>query len=89
MNATLSEKTIARVQDILMEQLAVQRDQVTPEAAIVEDLGADSLDMAEIGMTVEETFNLTMPEAAMESIRTVEDLHEALAANLVRSTQPL
>lgn len=89
MNATLSEKTVARVQDILMEQLAVQRDQVTPEAAIVEDLGADSLDMVEIGMTVEETFNLTIPETAMESIRTVGDLYEALAANLVSSAQPL
>ena len=88
MNTMLSEEAIAKVQAILMEQLNVSRDQVTPEAGIMEDLGADSLDMVEIGMTVEEAFNLSLPDEDMDKIRTVGDLHEALAALLERTGQP-
>jgi len=88
MNTILSEKTVAKVQDILMEQLGVERSQITPEAGIMSDLGADSLDMVEIGMTVEETFNLTIPDEDMENVRTVGDLHEALATLLERAGQP-
>lgn len=88
MNTTLSETTISKIQDILMEQLAVERDQITPEAGIMADLGADSLDMVEIGMTVEETFNLCIPDEDMEKVHTVADLHEALAGHLDRTGQP-
>lgn len=88
MNAALSEKTITKIQDILMEQLGVERSQITPEAGIMSDLGADSLDMVEIGMTVEETFNLTIPDEDMENVRTVGDLQEALATFLERTGQP-
>ena len=88
MNKILSEKTVAKVQDILMEQLGVERTQITTEAGIMSDLGADSLDMVEIGMTVEETFNLTIPDEDMENVRTVGDLQEALATFLERTGQP-
>ena len=88
MNTILSEKTVAKVQDILMEQLGVERSQITPEAGIMSDLGADSLDMVEIGMTVEEAFNLTIPDEDMENVRTVGDLQEALATFLERTGQP-
>ncbi len=88
MNTTLSDKTIAKVQDILMEQLGIERNQIAPEALIMGDLGADSLDMVEIGMTVEETFNLSIPDEEMEEVRTVGDLQEALARLLERTGQP-
>ena len=88
MSTILSEKTITKVQDILMGQLGVERSQVTPQAGLMSDLGADSLDMVEIGMTVEGIFNLTIPDEDLENIRTVGDLHEALATFLERSGQP-
>jgi acyl carrier protein len=88
MNTTLSAEATAKVQEILMEQLGVERDQITEEAKMMEDLGADSLDMVEIAMKVEETFNLTIPDEDMEKIQTVGDLHEALAAFLERTGQP-
>jgi len=72
-----------------MGQLGVGRDQITPEAKIMEDLGADSLDMVEIGMTVEETFNLSISDDDMEKVHTVGNLHEALAGVLERTGQPV
>ena len=89
MNNLLSDKTTARIQDILMGQLGVERSQITPEAALMADLGADSLDMVEIAMKAEETFNLSIPDEEMENVRTVGDLHEALANHLERTGQPV
>lgn len=89
MNNTLSEQTTAKVQEILMQQLSVERAQVIPEAALMEDLQADSLDKVEIGMTVEDTFSVTIPDEAMEGVRTVGDLYDALADFLPRTGQPL
>jgi acyl carrier protein len=89
MSNTLSEATAVKIQDILLQQLGVERAQITPEAAIMADLGADSLDMVEIGMTVEETFNLTIADEDMETVRTVGDLHEVLAQYLEQTGQPV
>ena len=88
MTETLTDKEMTKVQDILMEQLHIQREQITLEARLMADLGADSLDMVEIAMKVEETFNLTIPDEEMENVRTVGDLHEALATFLERTGQP-
>ncbi|HOB97728.1 MAG TPA: acyl carrier protein [Verrucomicrobiota bacterium] len=88
MNSILSAETITKVQEILVRQLAVERAQVVPEADLVADLGADSLDLVEIGITAEETFNLTMPDEAMEKVRTVGDFYEALAARLELEGRP-
>lgn len=89
MSTTLSEHTLAKIQNILMRQLDVQRDQITPEAGLMADLGADSLDMVEIGMTVEEAFSVILPDEAMERVCTVADLHETLADLLEHSGQPV
>ncbi len=89
MSAILSDNTMAKLQNILMEQLGVQRDQITLEAGLMTDLGADSLDMVEIGMTVEETFNLSIPDEEMENVQTVADLQEALAGLLERTGKPV
>lgn len=88
MNSILPEQAMTQVQDILMHQLLVERHQIVPEAGIIEDLGADSLDIVEIGMAVEETFNLTIPDDEMEKVRTVGDLYEELASQLERTGQP-
>ena len=70
----MAEKTIEqRVKDIIVEQLGVNADQVTPEAKFIEDLGADSLDTVELVMAFEEEFGVEIPDDAAEKIRTVGD----------------
>jgi acyl carrier protein len=86
MTDILSETEIMKVQDILMEQLHIKREQITPEARIIADLQADSLDMVEIAMKAEEVFSLTLPDEEAEKIVTVEDLYEAVG-NLLRRTR--
>lgn len=79
MNNLLSEKDTKAVLDILVEQLGVQEAQLTPDARLQEDLGADSLTIMEITMAVEERFNLSIPDEEWEKVSTVGDLFEALA----------
>jgi len=67
-----AEKTIEqRVKDIIVEQLGVNVDQVTPEARFIEDLGADSLDTVELVMEFEDEFELSIPDEEAEKIQTV------------------
>jgi len=61
-----------RVKKIVVEQLAVDPDQVTPEAAFVDDLGADSLDTVELVMALEEEFDTEIADDAAEKITTVK-----------------
>jgi acyl carrier protein len=69
----MSEKTIEqRVKDIIVEQLGVKPDQVTPEAKFIEDLGADSLDTVELVMALEEEFETEIPDEDAEKITTVQ-----------------
>ncbi len=79
MNDTLSPKDIAKIQDALVEQLDIKREQITPEARIMEDLGADSLDVAEIVMKLEELFNITIPDEEVENAPTVGELYATVA----------
>ena len=85
MTDTLSDNEMAKVQDILMDQLHVRRDQITPEAKIFADLQADSLDIVEIAMKAEEEFSLTLPDDDAEKIVTVDDLYEAVGKLLGRT----
>lgn len=62
-----------KVKDIIVEQLGVDPEQVTPEASFVDDLGADSLDTVELVMALEEEFNLEIPDEEAEKIATVGD----------------
>ena len=79
MNNILSDKDTQALLDILVEQLGVQRAQLTPEAKIQEDLGADSLTVIEIAMAMEERFHLSIPDEQWETVSTVGDLLEMLA----------
>jgi acyl carrier protein len=63
-----------RVKDIIVEQLGVKPDQVTPEAKFIEDLGADSLDTVELIMALEEEFGIEVPDEQAEKLTTVGDV---------------
>ena len=63
-----------RVKDIIVEQLGVKPDQVTPEAKFLEDLGADSLDTVELIMALEEEFGIEVPDEQAEKLTTVGDV---------------
>ena len=70
----MSEKnTDQKIKDIIVEQLSVNAEQVTPEAKFIEDLGADSLDIVELVMAMEEVFDVEIPDEEAENIRTVQD----------------
>jgi acyl carrier protein len=60
-----------KVKEIVVQQLGVNEDQVTPEASFIEDLGADSLDTVELVMAFEEEFNIEIPDEDAEKITTV------------------
>jgi len=70
MSATLEE----RVKTIICDQLAVEAEKVTQTASFIEDLGADSLDIVELVMTMEEEFDLDIPDEDAEKIKTVGDV---------------
>ncbi|MBC7528825.1 MAG: acyl carrier protein [Chthonomonadaceae bacterium] len=63
--------TFERVKKVMVEQLGVSEDQVTMEASIVDDLGADSLDVVEIVMALEEEFEMEIPDEEAEKLATV------------------
>ncbi len=71
----MSEKTIEqRVKEIIVEQLGVNEDQVTPDAKFIEDLGADSLDTVELVMALEEEFGQEIPDEDAEKLQSVGDV---------------
>ena len=63
-----------KIREIVVEQLGVDAEQVTPEANFVEDLGADSLDTVELIMAFEEEFDVEIPDTDAEKIKTVQDV---------------
>ena len=67
------EPVADRVKKIIVDQLGVEEEIVTPEASFVDDLGADSLDTVELVMALEEEFGIEIPDDAAESIVTVGD----------------
>jgi len=65
-----------KVKDIIVEQLGVEEGEVTPTAAFVDDLGADSLDQVELIMAFEEAFDIEIPDDDAQKIRTVQQAVE-------------
>lgn len=63
-----------RVKEMIVEQLGVNPEQVTPKAKFIEDLGADSLDTVELVMAFEEEFNVEVPDEEAEKLQTVGDV---------------
>jgi acyl carrier protein len=64
---------LSKVKDIVVEQLGVDEEEVTEQASFVDDLGADSLDIVELVMALEEEFDLEIPDEDAEKLVTVTD----------------
>ena len=71
-----SEEIFEKVKGIIVEQLGVVDTSVTMEASFIDDLGADSLDIVELIMALEEEFDMEIPDADAEKIATVNDVVE-------------
>jgi acyl carrier protein len=69
-----AEEITERVKAIIVDQLSVSPDEVNPEASFVEDLGADSLDIVELIMALEEEYELEIPDEDAEKMQTVKDV---------------
>ena len=72
----------AKVKDIIVEQLGVTPEKVTPEASFIDDLGADSLDTVELVMALEEAFDIQIPDEAAEKMERVGDAIRYLKEHL-------
>ena len=73
-NMSLSPK----IKDIIVEQLSVDPEKVKPEASFIDDLGADSLDIVELVMAMEEEFDIEIPDEDAEKLKTVQDVTKYL-----------
>ena len=71
-----------KVKSILIDQLDVEEEKVTPEASIADDLGADSLDIVGLVMSLEEEFDLEIPDDQVENIKTVGDIVKYIEDNI-------
>ncbi|GAV31270.1 MAG: acyl carrier protein [Anaerosomatales bacterium] len=76
-----NEEIFQKVKDVIVDQLNVDEDEVTLEASFIDDLGADSLDIVELVMALEEQFGISIPDEEAENIKTVGDAVDYIAAN--------
>ncbi|SFE31063.1 acyl carrier protein [Thermoanaerobacter thermohydrosulfuricus] len=68
-----------KVRDIIAEQLGIDPEEITMESSFIDDLGADSLDIVELIMALEEEFDIEIPDEDAEKIKTVGDVLEYLS----------
>ena len=71
---------LEKVKEVIIEQLAVEEDAIKLETSFIDDLGADSLDIVELIMALEEEFDLQIPDSEAEKITTVGDVVEYIKA---------
>lgn len=69
----MSVSVFERLQKIIAEQLEISEDDIRPDSDIVDDLGADSLDLVDLVMSIEDEFEMEVPDEAVEEIKTVDD----------------
>ena len=73
---------LEKVQAMLADALNLPLSKVTPDAKIVEDLGADSLDVVDLLMSIEDEFEIEVPDEEIENIKTVDQLVKYIEANM-------
>lgn len=71
-----------KIVDIVVEQLGCDASAVTPDASILDDLGADSLDVVEMLMAIEENFGVSVPDEEIPNLKTVKDIMTYVEANM-------
>jgi acyl carrier protein len=72
----------SRIQSIVAEQLGVDVADVTKDASILDDLGADSLDVVELVMSLEDIFDIEVPDEAVEELRTIGDVQRFVESHI-------
>lgn len=77
-----TEEVFEKVKGIIVEQLGVAEASVTMDASFIDDLGADSLDIVELVMALEEEFDIEIPDADAEKVATVGDVVEYIKENV-------
>ena len=77
-----SEEILEKVKGIIVEQLGVTDTAVTMEASFIDDLGADSLDIVELIMAIEEDFDIEIPDSDAEKVVTVGDVVDYIKENV-------
>lgn len=76
----MSEIT-AKVKSIIADKLNIEEEKITPKASFIDDLGADSLDLAEVVLALESEFDCEIPDEVVEKISTLEDAVEYIEKN--------
>ena len=77
-----SEEVLAKLKELVMDRLNVEEDQIKPDASFVEDLGADSLDIVELIMGIEEEFDVEIPDEDAEKLTNVGEAFDYVKAKL-------
>lgn len=77
-----TEEVFEKVKEIIVEQLGVAENTVVPEASFIDDLGADSLDIVELIMALEEEFDMEIPDSDAEKVVTVNDVCDYIKENV-------
>jgi acyl carrier protein len=76
-----NDEIFDKVKDVIVDQLNVEEADVTEEASFIDDLGADSLDIVELVMALEEQFGISIPDEEAENIKTVGDAVSYISEN--------
>jgi len=77
-----SEEVFEKVKEIIVEQLGVAENAITEEASFIDDLGADSLDIVELIMALEEEFDIEIPDSDAEKVVTIGDVVDYIKDNV-------
>jgi acyl carrier protein len=73
---------LEKIKGVVVDQLGVEADKVTEQATFIEDLGADSLDLVEVVMAFEDEFGISIPDTALEGIKTVGEAADYISAHI-------
>ena len=80
---------LTKVKKVVAEQLSVREEEINPESSFTNDLGADSLDLVELVMALEEDFDIEIPDEAAEKILTIQNAVDYISNKIAASTSDL